>query len=196
MITLGLTGSIGMGKSTTADMFRARGVPVWDADAVVDTLYSAGGAGTKEIATLFPEAVGQNGVNREVLRSILSEDPTALARIEEVIHPLVAADRIAFLKAQSHEDVVLFDIPLLFETGAEKWLDKVVVVSTDTERQRSRVLERPGMTQGHLDLILSNQVPDADKRARADFIVDTTTMTTANRDVDHVLEQLRGAGHA
>ncbi|MEM9393844.1 MAG: dephospho-CoA kinase [Pseudomonadota bacterium] len=196
MITLGLTGSIGMGKSTTAEMFRARGVPVWDADAAVHMIYSVDGAGTKEIAKIYPEAIGAHGVDREALRTAISEDPAALERIEAVIHPLIAADRVAFLETQSGKDVVLLDIPLLFETGADQWLDKVVVVSTSPEIQSRRVLERTGMTKDLFDMILAKQVPDTEKRARADFIVDTTDMDTANRDVDHILEQLKGAEDA
>ncbi|MEM8579978.1 MAG: dephospho-CoA kinase, partial [Pseudomonadota bacterium] len=178
MITLGLTGSIGMGKSTTAEMFRARGVPVWDADAAVHMIYSVDGAGTKEIVKIYPEAIGVHGVDREALRTVISEDPEALERIEAVIHPLVAADRVAFLETQSGKDVVLLDIPLLFETGADQWLDKVVVVSTSAEIQSRRVLERTGMTKDLFDMILAKQVPDTEKRARADFIVDTTDMDT------------------
>ncbi|MDJ0995203.1 MAG: dephospho-CoA kinase [Dinoroseobacter sp.] len=196
MITLGLTGSIGMGKTTTAQMFRTRGVPVWDADEAVHRLYSVNGDGAAAIAKLFPEAVGPMGVERSVLKKIIGEDQNALGAIENVIHPLVARDREAFLKLYADEDLVLFDIPLLFETGADTWLDKTIVVSASEDIQQSRVMERPGMTEEHFKVLLSKQVPDAEKRRRADFVIDTTDMDTAERGVDHVLSQIRRAGNA
>lgn len=190
MITLGLTGSIGMGKSTTAQMFRDRGIPVWDADGTVHALYAAGGTGAEAIAGLFPQVVGPGGVDRAALRALIAEDPDALAKIEAIIHPLVSADRAAFVQNHPEAAIVVFDIPLLFETEAQTWLDKVAVVSTDPELQRIRVLERPGMTGDHLDMILAKQVPDAIKRARADYVIDTTDLDSAARDVDHILADL------
>jgi dephospho-CoA kinase len=195
--TLGLTGSIGMGKTTAATMFAARGLPVWDADAAVHRLYARGGAAIGPMARAFPQAVGPEGVARPALKAIIAADPRALARIESIVHPLVAADRSAFLAAAT-APVVLFDIPLLFETGAEQWLDATVVVLTTPEIQRARVLARPGMTQADLAHILSRQMPDAEKRARADYIIDSTTMESAEAGVDAVLADLdrRIAGQA
>jgi dephospho-CoA kinase len=187
--TLGLTGSIGMGKSTTAAMFAARGVPVWDADAAVHRLYAPGGAAVAPMAALFPEAVTVDGVSRPALKARIAADPGALARIEAIVHPLVAADRAAFL-AGATAPVVLFDIPLLFETGAEAWLDATVVVSAPAAVQRARVLARPGMTEADLDRILARQMPDADKRARADYVIGTVTLAEAEAGVDAVLADI------
>lgn len=176
MIRLGLTGSIGMGKSTTARMFADEGVPVWDADAAVHRLYAPGGAGSAAISTFAPEAVdADGGVDRAALRRALAEDPSLFGRLDAAIHPLVAADRTAFAEARATEGAPLavFDIPLLFETGAEAGLDRVVVVTAPAEVQRARVLDRPGMTQADLDRLLARQMPDADKRARADYVIDT-----------------------
>jgi len=175
VIVVGLTGSIGMGKSATAAVFADLGVPVWDADAAVHRLYRPGGAGVEPIRALAPDAATAQGVDRAALRAAILADPTLLARIEAAIHPLVAADRDAFL-AQARAGgaaLAVCDIPLLFETGADAWLDKVVVVSAPTEIQRARVLRRPGMTEETLDAILARQLPDAEKRARADYVVDT-----------------------
>ncbi|MEX0971436.1 MAG: dephospho-CoA kinase [Paracoccaceae bacterium] len=170
---LGLTGSIGMGKSTTAALFAQAGVPVWDADGAVAELYAAGGAGTQRIAQLAPEAVGANGVDRAVLRREIQNNPALLAKIETAIHPLVAQSRAQFLALHKNAPLVLFDVPLLFETGAENWLDGVLVVSTAPEIQRARVLGREGMSAEFLDNILSRQMPNAEKRARADWVFDT-----------------------
>ncbi|WP_425092364.1 dephospho-CoA kinase [Tropicimonas sp. S265A] len=196
MIKLGLTGSIGMGKSTTAQMFRDRNVPVWDADAAVHHLYAANGAGSRALEAVYPEAVGPEGVDRAVLRDVIAEDPQALKRIEGLIHPLLRSERAAFVNTNSKEHVVLFDIPLLFETGADAWLDRIAVVSTDAERQKARVLDRPNMDAAHFEFILSKQVPDAEKRARADFVIDTTTLESAASGVDHILSTLREASDA
>lgn len=170
---LGLTGSIGMGKSTTAALFAALGVPVWDADAAVNTLYMADGAGAQAIGALAPEAVGPSGVNREKLREEIQNNPALLAQIEAAIHPLVADDRARFLAKHSDSALVVFDIPLLFETGAENGLDGVLLVSAATDIQRARVLARPGMSEAFLDRILARQMPDTEKRARADWVFDT-----------------------
>lgn len=189
---LGLTGSIGMGKSTTAAMFAALGVPVWDADAAVHRLYGPGGAAVAGIARLFPEAVPDGAVSREALRRAIAADPAALSRIEAVVHPLVAADRAAFIRraAAAAAPVVVLDIPLLFETGAETGLDGIAVVSAPAEVQRQRVLARPGMTAGQLDLILSRQMPDREKRARATWVIDTTTLERAREQVHEILDRI------
>ncbi len=180
MIVVGLTGSIGMGKSTTLAVFADLGAPVWDADAAVHRLYGPGGAGVEPIRALVPDAAGPGPHDKEIidrarLRAAILAEPALLERIEAAIHPLVAADRDAFLAEAraSGAALAVCDIPLLFETGADTWLDQVVVVSAPAEIQRARVLERPGMTEEALDAILARQMSDADKRARADFIVDT-----------------------
>ncbi len=170
---LGLTGSIGMGKSTTAGFFRELSVPVWDADASVHALYAPGGAGVTAIAALVPGALDGEGVDRGRLRSAVAADPSLFARIEAAVHPLVAADREAFLARHAAAPLVLLDIPLLYETGAEAALDAVLVVTADAEVQRARVLARPGMTEAALAAILARQLPDADKRRRADYLIDT-----------------------
>ncbi|KAI6244238.1 DNA polymerase III subunit epsilon [Aphelenchoides fujianensis] len=182
MIVLGLTGSIGMGKSTTAAMFEAEGVPVYDSDAAVHALYAAGGA-----ATAFPGVVTDGAIDRAKLSARVVGDPEALAKLEAIVHPLVGAHRIGFFdkaRAEGHEIVVL-DVPLLFETGGQKSVDKVVVVSAPPEVQRARVLARPEMTPEKFEAILARQLPDAEKRARADFVIDT------GRGVDHAREQVR-----
>jgi dephospho-CoA kinase len=180
VIVVGLTGSIGMGKSTTLAAFADLGAPVWDADAAVHRLYGPGGAGVEPIRALVPDAAGpgphgKESVDRARLRAAILAEPALLERIEAAIHPLVAADRDAFLAEAraSGAALAVCDIPLLFETGADTWLDQVVVVSAPAEIQRARVLKRPGMTEEALDAILARQMPDAEKRARADFIVDT-----------------------
>jgi dephospho-CoA kinase len=175
MVTVGLTGSIGMGKSTTARMFAEAGAAVWDADAAVHRLYGPSEAGARAVAALAPQAVGPNGVDRPALRAAIAADPSLLTRIEAAVHPLVAADRAAFLDRARREGaaVAVCDIPLLFETGAQDGFDAVVVVSAPAEIQRARVLARPGIEAATLDGILARQTPDAEKRARADIVIDT-----------------------
>lgn len=195
MIVLGLTGSIGMGKSTALAMFADLGCPVWDADAAVHRLYGPDGDGAREIARLAPEAVGAQGVDRAKLRATIMEDPGMLKRIEAVIHPLVAADRDAFLNRAraSGATLAVCDIPLLFETGADAWLDKVAVVSAPAEIQRARVMARPGMTEATFQAILAQQVPDAEKCARADFVIDTSRAKDhARAQVAEIVAQLTG----
>lgn len=189
-LLIGLTGSIGMGKSTTAGLFAEAGLPVWDADAVVQRLYAPGGAAVPAIARLRPEAVGGNGVDRDALKAWIAKDETALSAIESVVHPLVAQDRADFIAAADAPAIVL-DIPLLFETGADADMDLTVVVSTDADTQRARVLERPGMTEEQFARILGKQMPDAEKRARADMIVRSDTLETARADVQAVVDRVR-----
>lgn len=186
-LRLGLTGSIGMGKSTTAGFFADAGVPVWDADAAVHRLYAPGAAGTEAIAALLPRAVGPKGVDREALRAGILADETLLPRIEAAIHPLVAADRAAFLADAANAPLVVLDIPLLFETGAEGAVDRILVVTAPAEVQRARVLDRPGMTEEAFAKILARQTPDAEKRARADYIIDTSQGLEAARAAVHAL---------
>lgn len=187
---LGLTGGIGMGKTTTAAMFAAQGVPVWDADAAVHRLYAPGGAAVPGVGALFPSAVTAAGIDRKVLSQLLAAAPRRLAELEAVVHPLVADDRAAFVAAHANAPVVLLDIPLLFETGAEAQMDGVAVVSAPAEVQRARVLSRPGVTPETLDLILSRQMPDADKRARATWIIPTDSLQAAQAAVAGILADI------
>lgn len=188
---LGLTGSIGMGKSTTAKMFQDHSVPVWDADAAVHRLYEKGGAAVQPIATQFPDAITEEAVSRQQLKGIIAADPNALSRIEEIVHPLVAQDRKAF-KAAHNVPLLVFDIPLLFETGADGWLSSVLVVTVPSEVQKARVLARPGMTQKQFDRILSRQMPDAEKRARADHIIETLNLDDTRAAVRDLVMTLSG----
>lgn len=186
---LGLTGSIGMGKSTTARIFAEEGCAVWDADAAVHRLYARGGAGVAAIAAVFPKAVVGGEVDRGRLRTIIAEDPTALRRIEEIIHPLVARDRARFIAAQEAQVTVL-DIPLLYETGAERGLDAVAVVSVPADVQRARVLARGTMNEADFETVLARQVPDAEKRARADYVIETDTPDHARAQVRAILARI------
>ena len=187
---LGMTGSIGMGKSTTAAMFADEGIPVWDADAAVHSLYAPGGAAVAPVAALFPQALQQGGISRDVLKAAIAADPEALKPIEAIVHPLVAADRAAFL-AGTDADIVLLDIPLLFETGAQDWLDATLVVTTTPEEQANRVLSRPGMTRAQFDTILARQMPDAEKRRLADHVIETRTLDQTRADVRRVIAQIK-----
>jgi dephospho-CoA kinase len=173
VILLGLTGSIGMGKSTVAKMFADEGVPVFDADAAVHRLQGAEGALVAAIEASFPGTTGPGGVNRGALAERVLGEPAALRRLEGLIHPVVARERTAFLAAQAAAPLVVLDIPLLFETGGAEHVDKIVVVSAPAEVQRRRVLGRPGMTEEKFDRIRARQMPDPEKRARADFVIST-----------------------
>jgi dephospho-CoA kinase len=192
---LGLTGSIGMGKSTTADMFRDAGVPVWDADAAVHRLYDVGGAAVGPIGKVFPSAVIDGAVSRAALKDVLHTDPSHLKTLENIVHPLVKADRDAFIAEQTGP-LALLDIPLLFETGADTWLDTVLVVSAPADVQAARVMARPGMTQDTFDMILGRQMPDAEKRARADVVIKTLTLDDTRRAVQNLIFDLTGKSHA
>jgi dephospho-CoA kinase len=193
MIVVGLTGSIGMGKSTVAAMFAEQGVPVFDADATVHLLQGPGGALVPAIEANFPGTTGPDGVDRAALRQLAFADPAALQRLEGLVHPAVAAERQQFLERNATAPIVLLDIPLLFEANGWESVDKVVVVSAPPEIQRARVLARPGMTQTRLDAILSRQLPDAEKRARADFVISTAgTLEETRAAVRHVIACLAG----
>lgn len=192
---LGLTGSIGMGKSTTAEMFRVLDIPVWDADATVRKLYSKGGAVVAQIDAILPDVVSNGLVSREKLRQRIAEDPNVLDRIQEIVHPLVAADRQAFLDATDCAIVVL-DIPLLYETGGDAFCDGVVVVTTDPDEQERRVLARGEMTKSEFQLILDRQIPDAEKQQRADWIIETTSIAAAEAAVKQILSEIRGRADA
>ncbi len=187
---LGLTGSIGMGKSTTAQMFADQGVPVWDADAAVHRLYAKGGAAVSAVGEAFPSAVLDGAVSRDVLAAIIASDPAALARLESIVHPLVAQDRQAFLDAVT-SDIAVLDIPLLYETGADRWLDAVACVTAPATVQRDRVLARPGMTPQKFEMILRHQLPDAEKRARADYVIETTNLDDTRAEVRKVIAAIR-----
>jgi dephospho-CoA kinase len=173
MIRLGLTGSIGMGKSTVAAMFADAGVPVFDADAAVHRLQGPDGRLVAAIEAAFPDTTGAAGVDRTALGEAVLGDRHALARLEAIVHPAVAKERAAFVRDHGAAPLLLFDVPLLYETGGTRYVDKVAVVSADAEVQRQRVLARPGMTAARLDAILARQLPDAEKRARADFVIPT-----------------------
>lgn len=189
-LLVGLTGSIGMGKTTTANMFAVRGVPVWNADDAVHRLYAPGGGAVAVLAAACPAALSEDaGIDRGALKAWIAADASALTQIEEIVHPLVAKDRQSFVD-QSDAPAVVLDIPLLFETGIDAQVDLKVVVSTDFDTQRARVLERPGMTEAQFELILSKQVPDAEKRARADVVVDSSSLEAAEQGVQKVMERI------
>ncbi len=187
MITIGLTGSIGMGKSTTAAMFAEAGAPVYDADAEVHKLQAKGGAAVEAIEAAFPGVVKDGAVDRQTLGERVFGYPEALNRLNGIIYPMLGSGRAAFFAAAEARgcDMVVLDIPKLFETGGEARMDAVVVVSAPEAVQRERVLARPGYSEARLDAILANQMHDAEKRARADFVIDTS------QGFEHAREQVR-----
>ena len=188
MITLALTGSIGMGKSTVAAMFVDAGIPAFDADATVRALQGVGGRLVEPIEARFPGTTRDGAVDREALAAAVLGDPTELAALEAIVHPAVHHERTRFIVENGGAQALLFDIPLLFETGGESAFDKVIVVTAPAELQRERVLARPGMTAAKLESILARQLPDADKRARADFVIDTSgTLAETRAQVNHIL---------
>jgi dephospho-CoA kinase len=175
MIVVGLTGSIGMGKSTAARFLRQLHVPVYEADAEVHRLYAPGGAAVRPVAAAFPGAIREGGIDRAILSRLLRADPAEVPRLEAIVHPLVRAVQDRFLRTMAlrRAPVVVLDIPLLFETGGDRRCDAVIVVSAPAYLQRQRVLRRGGMTPAMLDFILARQMPDREKRRRADFVVET-----------------------
>jgi dephospho-CoA kinase len=188
MIRIALTGSIGMGKSTVAKMFERAGVPVFDADAIVRALQGPGGDLVEKIGAEFPGTVRCGTLDRECLAQIVLADSAKLAALEKIVHPAVREARERFAEEHSAEAALLFEIPLLFETGSEKEFDKIVVVSAPPDVQRDRVLGRTGMTPAKLDSILKRQTPDSEKRARADFVVDTgRDLSTTEAQVRDIL---------
>jgi len=197
MIVIGLTGSIGMGKTTTAKLFAAEGIPVLDSDAVVHDLYSAEAVPMIEAA--FPGTTISGTVDRLELGNILRENPANFSKLEAIVHPLVRERQEAFLRKarEENQNFAVLDIPLLFETGAETRVDKIVVVSCAPEIQRQRVLSRPGMTEEKFEMILARQMPDNEKRRRADFIIDSGNGVEAARDqVREILQRLSaGSGN-
>lgn len=194
MIIVGLTGSIGMGKSTVAKMFVEEGAPVFDSDAAVHALYAPSGAAVAPVEAAFPGVTKDGAIDREALSKRVLGDAAAIKQLEQIVHPLVRQAQMHFL--QSNRDagtpVVVLDIPLLFEGGGAALVDKTVVVSAPAEAQRKRVLARPGMTAEKFESILARQVPDAEKRARADFVIDTGVgLDETRREVRAVLDALR-----
>lgn len=192
---IGLTGSIGMGKSTTSRMFAEEGAAVWDADAVVHRLYQPGGAAVAPVAALCPDALNAGGIDRPTLADWVRSAPGNLKRLEAVVHPLVAEDRAVFL-ASAPSDVVVLDIPLLFENGSECEMDLTVVVSTPDEIQRARVLARPGMSLEKFEMIVDHQMPDAEKRRRANVVIDTSTLEAARNAVRVLMQDIRAGKYA
>lgn len=193
MIKLGLTGSIGMGKSTTAQMFAARGIPCHDADAMVHHLYA--GRAVPLIEAAFPGTVADGKVDRTLLSPMVLGKPDAMKRLEAIIHPLVREEEIEFLEKarKAGSRAVVLDIPLLFETGGDRRVDASIVVTADADVQRKRVLARPGMTEDRFDAILSKQMPDAEKRRRAHFMIDTGLgLESAGRSVAAILRAVAG----
>ena len=191
MIKIGLTGSIGMGKSTTAKMFADEGIPVWDADAAVSRLYASDGAATNAIRAIAPEAVDEDGVNKDMLKILIRRNSKFLKGLEAIVHPLVASDRDSFLNKHQSDEIVLLDIPLLFENGSEDQMDIVVVVSAPVDVQRHRVMSRGSMDEDTFNLILSKQMPDAEKRKRAAYVIETTSIEHAREQVQNILRQIR-----
>jgi dephospho-CoA kinase len=186
---LGLTGSIGMGKSTTSAILLQFGVPVWDADGAVHRLYSAGGAAVAPIAVLCPEALVDAGLDRSKLRAAIAANADLLHKIQDVVHPLVAADRADFIDKTDGE-IIALDIPLLFEIGVDKLCDGVIVVTTSPKEQRRRVLAR-GLSEADFQMILSKQMPDAEKRARATWVVETQSVEYVTAEIGRILAQIR-----
>ncbi len=187
---LGLTGSIGMGKSTTAKMFADEGCAVWDADAAVHRLYQQNGAAVEPMKRVFPEAIVDNEVSRERLKKIIMQDPSALPRIEALVHPLVVKDRQNFIDLQK-ADILVFDIPLLFETGGQAQMDAVACVFVDADTQRDRVLERGTMTAQQFETILAKQMPISEKLALSDFKIVTNSMDEARQQVQKIVAEIR-----
>lgn len=188
MIRIALTGSIGMGKSTVAKMFEAAGVPVFDADSAVRQLQGPGGSLVRDIGELFPGCVRSGTLDRECLAQIVLENPAKLAALEAIVHPAVREWREAFVRDHHSAPALIFEIPLLFETGSEREFDKVIVVSAPADIQRARVLERRGMTAEKLRSILNRQMPDEEKRRRADFVIDTGgSLSTTEAQVGEII---------
>lgn len=191
---LGLTGSIGMGKSTTAKMFADAGCVVWDADAAVHRLYIAGGAAVAPLGALFPHAIKDGAVSRTALREIIAANTSALSEIEAVVHPLVQKDRETFI-AEHPDAIGVFDIPLLFETGGDAAMDATVCVNVPHETQLMRVLARGSMTAEDLTRILERQMPNKEKCARATYVIETDTLEHARAQVQTVLKDIEQRGH-
>ncbi|MBO9412220.1 MULTISPECIES: dephospho-CoA kinase [unclassified Ruegeria] len=187
---LGLTGSIGMGKSTTAQMFVDEGCALWDADAAVHRLYSKGGAAVDPMHAAFPTAIVDGAVSREALKQIIGNDPAALKQIEGIVHPLVAADRASF-RANATADILVFDIPLLFETGGDAAMDAIACVSIPADEQKRRVMARGTMTEAQFEQIRAKQMPNEEKCARSDYVIETDSLDHARAQVQDVVRRIR-----
>ena len=190
MFKLGLTGSIGMGKTTTASIFSALGCDVWDADAAVHRLYAKGGAAVAPMSGAFSQVIEEGAVSRAQLRSLIAADPLALKSIEKIVHPLLVQDRADFV-AGSQSDILVFDIPLLFETGGHTLMDAVVCVSISAAKQKQRVLERKTMTSDQFEQILARQMPIKEKLQKADYVVTTDTLDHAEQQVQIIIQDIR-----
>jgi dephospho-CoA kinase len=189
---LGLTGSMGAGKSTVAGMFRDAGIPVWDADATVHAIYAKGGKGAVLIGAMRPQAVRGGSVNRAELKTWIAEDPEALRKIEKAVHPLVAANRNRFLAQETARGagLVVFDVPLLYEIGAEAEVDAVLVVTAPEELRRERVMAREGAKEGDFERLTSRQMPDSEKRKRADFVIESILPAPTRREVLALIDRI------
>lgn len=187
---LGLTGSIGMGKSSTASMFVEEGCALWDADAAVHRIYAENGPAVAPIGAIYPQSIRAGAVDRTVLKAIISKEPDALQRIEAIVHPLVADDRNRFRESAT-ADILVFDIPLLFETGGNAAMDAVVCVSIAPDIQEQRVLERGTMTREQFQMIRAKQMPDDEKRVRSDYVIITDTLDHARAQVHTVVREIR-----
>ena len=190
MFKLGPTGSIGMGKTTTASIFSALGCDVWDADAAVHRLYAKGGAAVAPMSGAFSQVIEEGAVSRAQLRSLISADPLALKSIEKIVHPLLVQDRADFV-AGSQSDILVFDIPLLFETGGDANMDGVACVWTTAEVQKERVMQRGTMSMEQFEVIRAKQLPTHEKRDRSDFVIITDTIEHARVQVQNVLTEIR-----
>lgn len=188
---LGLTGSIGMGKSTTAQLFVEQGCDLWDADAAVHRLYAPGGAAVQPMGAAFPEAIKDGAVDRTALKQIIGRDPAALKMIEQIVHPLVGQDRADF-RANATSDILVFDIPLLFETGGNTAMDAVACVSIVAETQEQRVLDRGTMTRDQFLQIRAKQMPNDEKCARSNYVIITDTVDHARAQVVDIVSEIRG----
>jgi dephospho-CoA kinase len=187
---LGLTGSIGMGKSTTAKMFAELGIPVWDADAAVHKLYSRGGAAVPAIQELYPEAIEHGEVSRPALKRLIQSNENVLGELERIVHPLVADDRQNFI-GTSDSDIVLLDIPLLFETNGDKDMDAIACVDIDPKTQRERVLKRNTMTEEQFEQILNKQLSNDIKCSQSDFVIQTDNLDHAKEQIAHIIGLIR-----
>ena len=190
MIKIGLTGSVGMGKTTTAKVFEKLGCDVWDADETVHRLYSKGGKAVVKVAKLFPSAVEDGSISRSRLKAFLKNEPKYLKELEEIVHPLILEDRQNFQK-HTTSDVVVFDIPLLFETGADKEMDKTVCVFTSTKKQMERLKNRNKGFDDYYKQLISKQMPSNEKCDRADYVIETTSHTAVEKRVIEILDILR-----
>jgi len=188
---LGLTGSIGMGKSTTAQMFADAGCDVWDADAAVHRLYAKDGAAVVPMQVRFPDVIVDGAVSRDALREVIGADSSALKAIEQIVHPLVGQDRVRFI-SESNKAILVFDIPILFETGGNTAMDAVACVSIDSETQRARVLARGTMNEAQFEQILAKQMPIEEKRALSDYVIETDTLEHAREQVLAIVEDIKG----